>query len=68
MFEGFGVVAFFNLDLGLKDVGGDGFTEGFEADFEGFFGFVGEAESELGFGEGLGVIGAFGVGVEAVFE
>ena len=67
VFQGFGVVAFFNLDLGLKDVGGDRFTEGFETDFEGFFGFVGEAESELGFCEGLGVIGAFGVGVKAVF-
>ena len=64
VFEGFGVVAFFDFDLGLDNVRGDGLAEGFKADLEGFFGFVGEAEGELGFGESLGVVGALGVGVE----
>lgn len=62
------VVAFFEGDGGLEELGGGVVAEGFEADGEGFLGFVGEAEVELGAGEGLGVVGALGVGMEAVFE
>ena len=62
------MVPFFHLDLTLEEVGGDGVAEGFETDREGFFGFAGEAEGELGLGEGLGEVGALGDGVEAVLK
>ena len=61
-------LAFLELDLGLEEVGGEGVAEGLKTDVEGFGGFFGKAEVELGAGEGLGVVGAFGDGIEAVFE
>lgn len=62
------VVAFFEGDGGLEELGGGVVAKGFEADGEGFLRFIGESEVELGAGEGLGVVGALGVGVEAVFQ